>query len=200
MLADANPDGGAGLRHAVPGNIKLGDVAPTIGWGWQQPQEREVLHAADASPGLCCGPARRRTRRFGRAVTSASSVCVRHRSKVRRTSPRSTRRNLARRLRASACSSKPARWWMGSRACLGSFRPECLLPDGWPGWHYWGRRGVEREELECWGVGVLGRWSGRVRSRVPGVCGGNVPPPPPVPSIGLALAILKARGGLFAVR
>jgi hypothetical protein len=50
VLAGANPNGRAGFRHAVPGNVKLGDVAPAVGRWWQQPQEREVLHAADGSP------------------------------------------------------------------------------------------------------------------------------------------------------
>src|ERR1039458_3210868 len=49
VLAGANPNGRAGSRHAMPRNVKLGDVAPAVGRGWQQPQEGEVLHAADAS-------------------------------------------------------------------------------------------------------------------------------------------------------
>ena len=39
-----------GFRHAITGNVKLGDVAPAIYRGRQQPQEGEVLHAADATP------------------------------------------------------------------------------------------------------------------------------------------------------
>jgi len=35
VLAGANPNGRAGFRHAIPGNVKLGDVAPAVGWGWQ---------------------------------------------------------------------------------------------------------------------------------------------------------------------
>ena len=50
MLAGANPDGRPGLRHPVAGNVKLGDVAPAVGRGWQQPQKREMLHTANASP------------------------------------------------------------------------------------------------------------------------------------------------------
>jgi hypothetical protein len=50
VLAGANPDGPAGFRHAIPGDVKLGNVAPAVGRGWQQPQEGEVLDAADASP------------------------------------------------------------------------------------------------------------------------------------------------------
>src|ERR1017187_3653069 len=50
VLAGANPDGPAGFRHAIPGNVKLRDVAPAVGRGRQQPQEWEVLHATDASP------------------------------------------------------------------------------------------------------------------------------------------------------
>src|ERR1039458_9100816 len=50
VLAGANPDCRAGLRHAMPGNVKLSDVAPTVGCGWQQPQVRVVLDAADARP------------------------------------------------------------------------------------------------------------------------------------------------------
>src|ERR1035438_2043160 len=49
VLAGANPDGLAGARHAIPGNVKRGDVAPAVGRGRQQPQEWEVLHTADAS-------------------------------------------------------------------------------------------------------------------------------------------------------
>src|SRR5208337_3399177 len=50
VLAGANPNGRAGFRHAIPGNVKLGDVAPAVSRRWQQPQEREVLHAADTGP------------------------------------------------------------------------------------------------------------------------------------------------------
>ena len=50
VLAGANPNGLAGFRHAIPGHVKLGDVAPAVYWGRQQPQEREVLHTADACP------------------------------------------------------------------------------------------------------------------------------------------------------
>ena len=51
MLAGANPNGRADLRHPVAGNVKLGNVAPAVSRRWQQPQEGEVLHSADASPG-----------------------------------------------------------------------------------------------------------------------------------------------------
>jgi hypothetical protein len=50
VLAGADPDGRAGLRYAIPGNVKLGDVAPAVGRRWQKPQEGDVLHASDASP------------------------------------------------------------------------------------------------------------------------------------------------------
>src|SRR5208282_2071605 len=50
VLASADPNGRADLRHAIPGNVKLGDVAPAVGRRWQQPQEGEVLYATDASP------------------------------------------------------------------------------------------------------------------------------------------------------
>src|SRR5664279_3400128 len=49
-LAGANPDGRAGFRLAIPCLVKIGDVAPAVDWWWQQPQEGEVLDAADASP------------------------------------------------------------------------------------------------------------------------------------------------------
>src|ERR1039458_8477550 len=49
VLAGANPVGRAGFRHVIPRNVKLGDVAPAVGRGWQQPQEGEVLHTDDAS-------------------------------------------------------------------------------------------------------------------------------------------------------
>jgi hypothetical protein len=47
LLAGANPDGGAGFGHAIPGNVKLGNVTPTVNRRWQQPQEREMLQAPD---------------------------------------------------------------------------------------------------------------------------------------------------------
>ena len=50
VLAGANPNGRAGFRHVIPGKVTLGDVTPAVGRGWQQPQEREVLDTADASP------------------------------------------------------------------------------------------------------------------------------------------------------
>jgi hypothetical protein len=45
----------------------------------------------------CCGPARRRTRRFERAVSTASSAAARRRSPVWRTLRRCTRLNSVRR-------------------------------------------------------------------------------------------------------
>ena len=50
MLAGANPDGRASFRHPIPGNVKLGDVAPAIYRGRQQPQQREVQHEPDTTP------------------------------------------------------------------------------------------------------------------------------------------------------
>src|ERR1035438_5395696 len=47
VLTGANPDGRAGLRLAIPGHVKLGDVAPAVFRGRQQPQKREVLHTID---------------------------------------------------------------------------------------------------------------------------------------------------------
>ena len=41
MLAGANPNGRADLRHPVAGNVKLGNVAPAVSRRWQQPQEGE---------------------------------------------------------------------------------------------------------------------------------------------------------------
>ena len=69
VLARANPDGRAGFRHAVPHNVKLGDVAPAVGRGRQQPQEGEVLDAADASPD---GPGALHQRVLGRRARERS--------------------------------------------------------------------------------------------------------------------------------
>ena len=44
VLTGANPDGRANLRLAIPGNVKLGDVASAVFRGRQEPQEWEVLH------------------------------------------------------------------------------------------------------------------------------------------------------------
>src|ERR1019366_561576 len=43
VLAGANPNGCAGFRPAIPGNVKGGDDAPAVGRGRQHPQEWEVL-------------------------------------------------------------------------------------------------------------------------------------------------------------
>jgi hypothetical protein len=78
----------------------------------------------------CCGRARRRTRRCGRAATSASSASARRQSQERRTLRGCTRRNSAWCPSASACSCGRARWWTGSRAWRGCSRRGCLPPDG----------------------------------------------------------------------
>jgi hypothetical protein len=49
VLAGANPDGGAGFGHAIPSDVKLGDVAPAVFRGRQQPEEREVVDIANTS-------------------------------------------------------------------------------------------------------------------------------------------------------
>jgi hypothetical protein len=50
VLAGANPDGCACFRHAMAANVELGNVAPAVRRGGQQPQEGEMLHAAHARP------------------------------------------------------------------------------------------------------------------------------------------------------
>jgi len=50
VLAGANPDRPAGFGLAIPPNVKLGDVAPAVGRGRQQPKEGEVLHPANPGP------------------------------------------------------------------------------------------------------------------------------------------------------
>ena len=47
VLTGADEDRGADHRHAIPGNVKSGDVAPAIDRRGQQTQQGEVLHAAD---------------------------------------------------------------------------------------------------------------------------------------------------------
>jgi hypothetical protein len=38
------------LRHAITGDVKVGDVAPTVLRGRQQPQEREMVNIANSTP------------------------------------------------------------------------------------------------------------------------------------------------------
>ena len=52
VLAGANPDGPVGLRHAIPRNVEVGEVAPAIYWGRELAFVRGFIRAYRAAAKL----------------------------------------------------------------------------------------------------------------------------------------------------